>query len=116
MMSAEKIYKEKPFMMSLTLKQLKDLTGESWRPEYLCEEARCFGEEIMIQGMMDCYFMESGGWILVDYKTDWELDEQRLEGYCLQLRLYAAALERATGVKVRERILYDVRRGKEILC
>ncbi len=116
MMAAEKIYKEKPFMMSLPLKELKELTGEAWQPEFLNEEIRLSGEEIMIQGMMDCYFMENGSWILVDYKTDWQLDAQRLEGYSLQLKLYAAALEKATGVKVRERILYDVRRGKEILC
>ena len=44
------------------------------------------------------------------------MDGQRLEGYSLQLRLYAAALERATGIKVKEKILYDVRRRKEILC
>ncbi len=116
MMAAEKIYKEKPFMMSLPLSELTQLTGETWQTEFLTEEIRSSGEEIMIQGMMDCYFMENDSWVLVDYKTDWELDAQRLEGYSLQLKLYAAALERATGVKVQERILYDVRRGKEILC
>jgi len=116
MMSAEKIYREKPFMMSLPLKELTELTGAAWQAEFLTNENRNSDEEIMIQGMMDCYFMENGSWILVDYKTDWELDGQRLEGYSLQLRLYAAALEQATGIKVKEKILYDVRRGKEILC
>ena len=116
MMSAEKIYREKPFMMSLPLKELKELTGAAWQAEFLTDENRNSDEEIMIQGMMDCYFMENGSWILVDYKTDCELDGQRLEGYSLQLRLYAAALERATGIKVKEKILYDVRRRKEILC
>lgn len=116
MMSAEKIYREKPFMMSLPLKELTELTGAAWQAEFLTDENRNSDEEIMIQGMMDCYFMENGSWILVDYKTDWELDAQRLEGYSLQLRLYAAALERATGIKVKEKILYDVRRGKEVLC
>ena len=65
---------------------------------------------------MDCYFLENGKWVLVDYKTDRELDEGRLESYRLQLRLYAHALEGATGIEVGEKILYDVRRGKEILC
>ena len=95
---------------------LKELAQDAWQPEYLKDEAKSSEEEIMIQGMMDCYFMENGQWILVDYKTDWELDEQRLEGYRLQLKLYVKALEMASGIPVREKILYDVRRGKEILC
>ena len=116
MMAAERIYKEKPFIMSLPLKELTGLTGETWQAEFLTNEMRSSREEVMIQGMMDCYFMENGSWILVDYKTDRELDARRLERYGLQLKLYGEALERATGVKVRERVLYDVRRGKEILC
>ncbi len=115
-MSAERVYKEKPFMMSLPVAELKNLTGDVWNPEFLPAEIKLCKDEIMIQGIMDCCFMENGKWILVDYKTDWQLDEQRLEGYRLQLSLYAVALERATRVEVRERILYDVRREREILC
>ena len=116
MMNAERVYKEKPFMMSLPVSVLKDLTGEVWKPEFLPEEIQWSDEEIMIQGIMDCCFMENGKWILVDYKTDWQLDDQKMEGYRVQLKLYSAALERATGIKVQERILFDVRREREILC
>jgi len=115
-MKAYKIYKEKPFMMSLTVGKLKDMAGDVWQAEYLKDEVLASNEEIMVQGMMDCYFLENGKWVLVDYKTDRELDEERLESYRLQLRLYAYALEGATGIEVGEKILYDVRRGKEILC
>lgn len=115
-MQAPKIYKEKPFMMSLTVGKLKEMAGDVWQAEYLNDKVLASNEEIMVQGMMDCYFLENGKWVLVDYKTDRELDEGRLESYRLQLRLYAHALEGATGIEVGEKILYDVRRGKEILC
>lgn len=115
-MQAQTIYKEKPFMMSLKIAQLKRMAGAIWQAEYLSDEVLASDEEIMVQGMMDCYFSENGKWVLVDYKTDYELDEERLESYRLQLKLYAYALQKATGVEVYEKILYDVRRRREILC
>ena len=116
MRRAKKIYKEKPFMMSLPIAELKEIAGDVWKPEFLPDEIQIEKDEIMIQGIMDCCFIENEQWVLVDYKTDWQLDEMRMEGYRIQLKLYAAALERATGMKVKERILYDVRREREIAC
>ena len=116
MMQSGKIYKEKPFMMSLSIRELKQMAGDVWQAEYLTDAVLASDEEVMVQGMMDCYFMENGRWVLVDYKTDYELDEEKLQSYGLQLRLYAHALQKATGITVGEKILYDVRRGKEILC
>ena len=68
------------------------------------EEAGGFaGEEIMVQGTIDCCFMEAGEWVLIDYKTDREDDAGALTlRYRNQLRLYAAALRRITNVSVRE--------------
>ena len=104
----EDVQREKPFIMSISLAELNELAPEMGYGS---------GEEpIMIQGMIDCYFREAAGWILVDYKTDYELDEQRLAGYRIQLALYAKALKNATGVPVKEQIIYDVRRGREIAC
>ena len=37
-----------------------------------------FGETVMIQGIVDCAFIENGKMIIVDYKTDRVRDEERL--------------------------------------
>lgn len=60
-------------------------------------------EELMVQGTIDCCFLENGKWILLDYKTDRVSDAEALTmRYRSQLRLYALALERITGVPVGE--------------
>jgi len=59
--------------------------------------------EILVQGSIDCCFMENGSWILLDYKTDRASDAEALtHRYGRQLRMYALALERITGIPVAE--------------
>ena len=68
---------------------------------------------MLVQGVMDCAFLEDGEWILLDYKTDRIEDEAAFaETYRPQLAWYAEALERLTGKKVRERWLYALSVGK----
>lgn len=66
----------------------------------------------IIHGTIDGLFYdkESKGYIIFDYKTDINLDEQKVrhEKYDGQLKLYAAALE-AMGMKVSACYLYGVR-------
>lgn len=65
------------------------------------------GNRTLLQGVIDCCFIEDGGWVLVDYKSDRSDDVDALvEQYRPQLALYALALERMTGLPVKERILY----------
>ena len=52
-------------------------------------------EDIVLRGQIDLWFEESGELVLADYKTD--RDESSINGYALQLRLYAVALERYAG-------------------
>ena len=52
----------------------------------------------LAEGIVDLAFEEEGRWIVVDYKTDWELagvDEAR---YRRQIALYASAIAQATGL------------------
>ena len=65
---------------------------------------------IMLQGVIDCCFMEGGEWVLVDHKTT-HVDSNHTprtvaERYRRQLTLYAAALERLTGAPVKEKYVY----------
>ena len=50
----------------------------------------------LIEGVVDLAFQEGGSWIVVDFKTDREM-EQGLEIYRQQVRLYAEMVSRATG-------------------
>ncbi len=70
------------------------------------------GTPQLLQGIIDCCFVEDGRWILVDYKTDSAKDAPAaIEKHRPQLSLYAQALESLTGMPVQERILYLVRGG-----
>ncbi|MBQ1384193.1 MAG: PD-(D/E)XK nuclease family protein, partial [Firmicutes bacterium] len=79
------------------------------------------GREIMVQGTLDCCFMEDGSWVLVDYKSNYvdksrEEDEaERLKNeYIPQLAQYRYALESITGIPVKEAVLYLFGLGKGV--
>ena len=64
---------------------------------------------MIVQGIIDCAFREGDGWILLDYKTDRIDDETAfLEEYRPQLEWYRKALEKLTGLPVRESWLYSL--------
>lgn len=67
----------------------------------------------MVQGSIDCCFIEDDGWVLLDFKTDRSDDADALtQRYRGQLRLYALALERITGLRVAEIRLCLLRSGE----
>ena len=69
-----------------------------------------------MQGIMDAYFEESDGIVLIDYKTDHVKDaEELVRRYRKQLEIYAESLEQMTGKTVKERIIYSFCLGKEIV-
>ena len=65
-------------------------------------------EEVILQGAVDCTFLEDGLLHIVDFKTD-RVDslEELWERYETQLRLYGAAMEEVSGHPVGELILYS---------
>jgi ATP-dependent helicase/nuclease subunit A len=67
-----------------------------------------YGSETMVlQGVIDCFFEEDGELVLLDYKTDFVEDlEAVVETYRIQIELYAKAIEKVTGKKVKEKCLY----------
>ena len=65
------------------------------------------GDERLVQGIIDAFFEEEGQLVLVDYKTDKnKTREQFISTYEGQLQAYVDALEAATGMKVKERVIY----------
>lgn len=67
------------------------------------------GRQVLIQGIIDLYFEEAEGIVLVDFKTD-RIDknqlDQRSSQYKQQLSLYAEAIEGITGKSVIGQYLY----------
>jgi ATP-dependent exoDNAse (exonuclease V) beta subunit len=56
--------------------------------------------EGLIEGIVDLAFEENGEWIVVDFKTDTDIDAHQAE-YEQQVGLYVTAVERATGARTR---------------
>ena len=66
-------------------------------------------DEVLLQGVVDCFFEEDGALVVVDFKTDRVTRAEmsaRAERYRPQLEAYSMALSRVTGKTVRERVLY----------
>lgn len=74
------------------------------------------GERLVcIQGRTDMYFVENGGIILVDYKSDTKENlEKELDSYCRQLSSYMEILPQVTGLPVRELYIYSFSLGETI--
>ncbi|NTW05596.1 MAG: helicase-exonuclease AddAB subunit AddA, partial [Peptococcaceae bacterium] len=67
------------------------------------------GEAILLQGVIDCYFEEPDGLVLIDYKTDYVADylpDSLKEKFNLQISYYARALEMLSGKRVKEKYVY----------
>ncbi len=101
-----KLFREQPFVMGLR-------ADEVFPEKTLSPETS--GELVMVQGVIDAYFIEDDGIVLLDYKTDRTDNEKVLiERYRKQLWFYRDALQKATGKKVKEAWIYGVRMKKAI--
>ncbi len=74
--------------------------------------------QILLQGVVDCFFEEEDGIVIVDYKTDRVFEEKeivaRAEYYRGQIGAYSRALSRICGKKVKECVLFFLASGREI--
>ena len=85
-----------------------------------CEANESFNssELVLIQGVIDVFFIEDGEAVLLDYKTDrvpTEGGEEILRGrYRRQLDLYAEAIEKIKKISVKSKIIYSFSMEKEL--
>ncbi len=94
-----KLYREQPFVMGISAERL----GNGFPKE----------EVVLIQGIIDVFFEEEDGLVLLDYKTDSVSSLSELwNRYETQIDYYQEALQRMTGKPVKERILYSFHLGK----
>ena len=91
--------REKKFLMRISDLGLKGELFEKYK-----------NTDSMIQGVIDMYFEEPDGIVLVDYKTDNISDMSvLLSHYSLQLSIYRAALEKITSLPVKQTLLYSLK-------
>lgn len=105
---AGRLYKEQPFVMGLPANLLKSTFPKD--------------EMVLIQGIIDVFFEEEDGYVVLDYKTDAvQTAEELVNRYQVQLQYYAQALEQLSGYygtgkgqRVKEKIIYSFKLGEEI--
>lgn len=87
------LYKEQPFVMGIPASRIYEGASE---------------ELVLIQGIVDAYWIEDGEIVILDYKTDSvKAAETLLNRYQIQLALYGEALEKAAGKKIKEKLIYS---------
>ena len=80
------------------------------------ETADASGDYELVQGIIDLYFEEEDGVVLVDYKTDNVASAAELaERYRIQLQYYAQAIRQITGKTVKEIMIYSLHLSETIL-
>jgi ATP-dependent helicase/nuclease subunit A len=63
---------------------------------------------VVVEGFADLVIREGNDLTVIDYKTNLELNESKVSQYRAQLEGYSKILESATGLKVKERLLWHV--------
>ena len=101
-----RLWREAPFEISIDAEEYEPCCGGD------------ADDEIIVQGTIDCFFEEADGVTLIDYKTDAfkedisdkdaveRFNTEKAESYAVQLELYRRAVERITGMRVKEKYLY----------
>ena len=102
----EEFHTEQPFVIQLPARELEIGCGSD--------------EPVLIQGIIDAWFYEENEHgeneiVVVDYKTDFVKDGgELLKKYRKQLDYYELTLERLTGKRVKEKIIYSFCLKEEI--
>ena len=98
--------REQPFVYGIPASRLLDPEHRNTGSEVLDKEI------LMIQGIIDAYFIEDGKIILLDYKTDAVTAMDELwKRYETQMDYYKEALESLEHLPVTERFLYSFKLG-----
>ena len=95
--SAQEVWREQKFTIQIPARELYTELPEYAQDEY-----------VVVQGIVDCAFLEDGGLVILDYKTDRGIDRQSLlQRYSGQLALYRRALTECMELPVKETLIYS---------
>lgn len=90
---SEKVYREVPFEFAVSSEEVYGFGGD----------------DVIVQGIIDCYFEENGEIVLLDFKSDYYKEDETAgiaEKYNIQLDYYARAIETITKKRVKSKYLY----------
>ncbi len=100
LISAEEVYKETPFLVRISAKEIFKNAGE---------------ENILLQGTSDCYFIKDKKITLIDFKTNKNPDAKKIKAeYSRQLELYSYAISKVTELEVIKKVVYTSENGEII--
>lgn len=98
MLTSTKVFREKSFVLKREIENQEN--------------------NILIQGIIDCYFIEDGDIVLIDYKTDFikeNGEDEFIDQYRKQIEVYKEAIEKITNMRVLESYLYSFSRNRAFL-
>ena len=117
------LFKEQPFVLNVPASEVYPEESSHIYPQRKEKTAESDGmfsadggrDMILVQGIIDAYFEEEDGLILLDYKTDKVRKASDLrEKYHAQLDYYAKALEQLLDKPVKEKWIYSFTLKEEI--
>jgi len=92
--SSQKVCRETPFILALPAAELYP------------DNPVAQNENVLVHGIIDCYFEEDGEIVLVDYKSDAQPSR-----HTTQMEIYKKAIANATGMHVKEVLIYSFALG-----
>ncbi|MBN2260430.1 MAG: helicase-exonuclease AddAB subunit AddA [Clostridiales bacterium] len=102
MIKSINVKREEPFIINVEIEEIDGMIGEG---------------NMLIQGIIDCYFIENDEVVLIDFKSD-NVNEDNYQKsllqYTKQLRYYSLAIESLLGKKVKEKIIHFFNINKSI--
>lgn len=103
-LKSKNVNREKSFQIKISAREYDPSLSEKYEDE-----------AVILQGIIDCYFEEKDGFVLLDYKTDKVGNAAEIrKKYDKQLVLYREAIERITGKPVKESFLYLFDSGETV--
>lgn len=103
------VYQELPFTLALPACQVYDPC-----------DGLAADDQVMVQGIIDCWYRDASGMTLIDYKSDWikgsqdDLITEIRRRYTNQMAWYVRAIETLTGQRVHRCLIWHIRRGLAI--
>lgn len=102
--ASNRAYHEYEFMAEMPAKSLDSTLGDEFD-----------GEKIVVQGAVDCVFLEGTHLVIVDYKTDRvNSADELIEKYAIQLKVYEKAMRQIFKPLSTELVIYSFTLDTEI--
>lgn len=108
-----KLHREQPFVIGIPKWEVA--TDATTATVHMTRQAE--DEDIvLVQGIIDAFYEEEDGIVILDYKTDRvKRQEELVDKYRVQLEYYKKALGQITGKEIKEMIIYSSRLRKSIV-